>query len=446
MMKPGFVSLTAMAFAAPVNAQTDAERIRELEARVSAQEALIQSLAGRLDALTRPVVSAGASAETASTVAQARTASAAPQPQGVSRLPEITTSDGVTIKPRGRLQAEALLVNSGDGATPTGTQLRRIQIGAEGKIGGGFRYSAEVSYAGSRLGLEDVLIAYQAGPSNEILVGYFKPPATSDDMTSDNYTLFLERSAYANLFAPGRRIGIGFNHFGRNWGLRATLSGERDDATLDVNRQEGMVVSGRAHVNLLGGGNVLHLAGSSYYTRSSSTDRAFAFSQKPEANRAIATINTGTFAARSGLFFGGEAAFEHGPLLVQAEGGTLGFDGSASGINPRFWGWAAQASWRITGETRVYDPKSGVFGRVIPSHPVGSGGTGAIEFGARFGQVDLTDGLIVGGRMTTLGAVINWYPVTHARFSTNVIRATTQSPGVADRDQTLVAVRAAVDW
>lgn len=96
-MKPGFVALMAITFAAPVNAQTDAERIRELEARVTAQDALIQSLAGRLDALTRPVASAGAPVETASTVAQARTASAVPpQPQGVSRLSEITTSDGVT--------------------------------------------------------------------------------------------------------------------------------------------------------------------------------------------------------------------------------------------------------------------------------------------------------------------------------------------------------------
>lgn|GEM_PF-3503661 len=71
-----------------------------------------------------------------------------------------------------------MAANSGDGDTPTGTQLRRIQIGAEGKLGSGFRYSAEVSYAGSKLGLEDVLIAYQLGASDEIQVGYFKPPFT----------------------------------------------------------------------------------------------------------------------------------------------------------------------------------------------------------------------------------------------------------------------------
>lgn len=434
--------LATTTLAPPALAQSETDRIRELEARVTAQDALIHTLMQRLDALTPPVAPA------AVPVAQmpALASPSAPQPQALPKLAEITTSDGVTIKPRGRIQAEALLVNSGDGVTPTGTQLRRIQIGAEGRLGGGFRYSAEVSYAGSKLGLEDVLIAYQAGSDNEILIGYFKPPVTSDDMTSDNYTLLLERSAYANLFAPGRRIGIGYNHFGKNWGLRASLSGERDDTTLDGNRQEGMVVAARMHANLLGGSDVLHLAGSSYYIRSSSTDHAFSYSQKPEANRALAVLNTGTFAARSGLFFGGEAAFEHGPLLVQAEGGTLGFAGSAGGVDPRFWGWAAQVSWRLTGETRVYDAKSGVFGRVIPNNPAGKGGFGAVELGFRAGQVDLTDGLIIGGRMTTLGAVINWHPVTHTRFSTNVIRAKTELPGAADQDQTLVTLRAAVDW
>lgn len=358
----------------------------------------------------------------------------------------ITTSDGVTIKPRGRLQVEALLVNSGDGATPTGTQLRRFQIGAEGNLGGGLRYSAEAAYSGSKLGLEDVLIAYQAAPNDEILIGYFKPAITADDMTSDNHTLFLERSAYANLFAPGRRVGVGVNHSGKGWGLLASLSGERDDAVLDGNRQEGWVAAVRAHANLLGAGtDVLHVAASSYYARSSPTDQAFSYTQKPEANRALATISTGTFTARSALFIGGEAAFEHGPFLVQAEGGTLRFSETMAGT-PRFWGWSAQASWRVTGEARTYDARSGVFGRVVPTRPGGGGGFGAVEIGLRAGQVDLNDGLIAGGRMTTFGAVINWYPVTHTRFSTNIIRAKTEMPGFAGQEQTLATVRAAVDW
>lgn len=410
-------------------AATDADRIKALEERVAAQDELIRTLVRRLDE----------AAPRAAQPIQNNPVPAAP------RVAEITTGEGITIKPRGRIQVDALLVNSGDGATPTGTQLRRFQIGAEGRLSGGFRYSAEASYAGSKLGLEDVLIAYQIDPGNEVLVGYFKPAITADDMASDNFTLLLERSAYANLFAPGRRIGIGYNHSGRNWGLRTSLSGERDDSTLDGNRQEGMVAAVRIHADLIGGGDVLHVAGSSYYVRSSSTDHAFSFSQRPETNRALATINTGSFVAKSGLFIGGEVGWEHGPLLVQAEGGSLAFSDAPAG-SPRFWGWALQASWRLTGETRAYDPRSGVFGRVVPVRPVGSGGYGAIELGMRIGQVDLNDASITGGRMTTLGGVINWYPLTHTRFSANLISARTEWPGLADQDQTLMTLRAAVDW
>lgn len=414
-------------------AATDAERIQQLEARLAEQDALIRSLAERLDRLA--VVQSQPSAESL----------AAPM---ISRMdvPVITTSDGVTIKPRGRLQADVLLVNAGDGMTPTGTQLRRFQLGAEGKLGGGFRYSAEAAFAGGRVGLEDVLLAYQAGNKDEIVVGYFKPSITADDMTSDNYILFLERSAYASIFAPGRRIGVAYNHFGKNWGVRTSLSGERDDATLDGNRQEGWVAAIRAHANLLGQGNsVLHIAGSSFYTRSSSTERIFSFSQKPEANRALANISTGTIPASSAMFLGGEAAFGDGPFLLQVEGGTLRFQ-ELSGSHPLFTGWSAQASWRLTGESRGYDAKSGVFGRVKPLSPVGDDGFGAVELGLRAGKVDLNDGVITAGRMTTLGGVINWYPVTHIRIGANIIRAKTEQAGLVDQDQTLVTIRAAVDW
>lgn len=432
-----FMLVPSLAFSTvPAQAQTEKERIAELEARVATQDALIQSLSERLDALVSSRIASEGKAVVPSEPSH-------PDPP---KQAEITTSDGVTIKPRGRIQIDALLVNSGDGATPTGTQVRRFQLGAEGQIGGGFRYSAEASFAGGRLGLEDVLIAYRASEHDEILVGYFKPSITADDMTSDNFTLLLERSAYASIFAPGRRIGIGINHFGSSWGLRASVSGERDDSALDVGRQEAMVAAVRVHANLLrGGSEILHVAGSSYYARSSSTDRTFSLSQKPEANRALTVLNTGNFAARSGLFLGAEVGFQHGPFIVQIEGGTLGFAGDQVG-DPSFWGWSAQASWRLTGESRGYDPMSGTFGRVTPISPLGSGGLGAVELGLRAGSVDLDDALVDGGRMTTLGGVINWYPLKHTRFGANIIHASIERTGLQDQHQILVTMRAAVDW
>lgn len=254
-----------------------------------------------------------------------------------------------TIKLRGRAQFDVLMLNRGDDETPTGSQVRRFYMGTEGKFAPGLRYQAEADFAGNKVTLQDVLIGWQATPSTEVLAGYFKPQITQDDMTSDVYTLFLERSAYAGVFAPGRRVGLGVHYAGQGWGLRGGIFGEREDASLDIGRNEGWVASLRGHTDLLPGDDVLHVALSGYYTKPSSTDHLVSLNQKPETNRAVTAIYTGNFLANVGVFVGGEIALGHGPFLLQAEGGTLKYHGPFA--DPRFSGWSAQASWRLTRST-----------------------------------------------------------------------------------------------
>jgi phosphate-selective porin OprO/OprP len=403
-----------------------AQTPEEMQARLGAQDARIRELETKLNRLL------------ATQVEQIPTAT----PTAPSKPAPV---EEITAKVRGRFQADALVLNSGDGVTPTGTQIRRFYLGAEGKILGGLRYQAEADFAGNRVALQDVLLAYQANPATEFVVGYFKPQITADDMTSDVYTLFLERSAYAGVFAPGRRVGAGVNYAGSGWGVRAGVFGEREDSALDVARSEGWVASLRGHADLMPGDDVLHLAVSTYYSASSDTDHVFAFSQRPETNRALTAISTGDFRADHGVFVGGELGYGHGPILFQAEGGTLRFKG-AGGPSPDFTGWSAQLSWRPTGEPRPYDAKTGVFGRVTPAAPLSAGGLGAIEVGLRATQVELNDGPVTGGELTTYGAVLNWYPVTRVRLGANLIRSTTERPGLPDIDQTALTARAAIDW
>jgi phosphate-selective porin OprO/OprP len=425
-MKPLLFGRCALVTVLSLPSLALAQTPEEMQARLEAQDARIRELETKLNRLLANQVDR----------IPATPAAAPSKPAAVEEI---------TAKVRGRFQADALLVNSGDEATPTGTQIRRFYLGAEGKVAGGLRYQAEADFAGNRVALQDVLLAYQASPSTEFVVGYFKPQITADDITSDVYTLFLERSAYAGVFAPGRRVGAGVNYAGSRWGLRAGVFGEREDSALDVARSEGWVASLRGHADLLPGDDVLHLALSAYYTASSDTDQVFSFSQKPETNRALTAIGTGDFRADHGVFVGGELGYGHGPFLIQAEGGTLHFKG-AGGPSPDFTGWSAQLSWRPAGETRPYDTKAGVFGRVTPAAPLSVGGLGAIELGLRATQVDLNDGPITGGELTTYGAVLNWYPVTRVRLGANLIRSTTERPGLPDVDQTALTARAAIDW
>ncbi|WP_324749235.1 porin [Sphingomonas sp. LY54] len=422
---------SAAAWAAPK--PTD---IQGLEAKVRAQDDRIRQLEDQVQRLLARVPDPQPAS------AQAPPPGASAPAPAQSEAKASGEGEEVTIKLRGRVQVDASLGSGED--VSFGTQIRRFYLGAEGKLGGGFRYLAEADFAGNDVSLQDVLIGYEIDPDTELVVGHFKPSNTNDDLTSDVHTLFLERSAYASVFAPGRRIGAGVHHAGRDWGVRVGLFGEREDRALDTDRAEAWLASGRVHADLLPGDDVLHVAVSGYYSEPSSSERSVRITQKPELNRAPTVLDTGVFDPDHGMFGGAELAFAHGPFTVQAEGGALSYEGATAG--PLFWGVSAQASWRWTGESRPYDVASGTFGRVKPDRSFADGGAGAFETGVRFTHVDLDDGNLLGGRLTTYGIVLNWFPVTRVRVSGNFIHAETDRLIGPDLKHNLFAVRGAVDW
>ena len=69
-------------------------------------------------------------------------------------------------------------------------------------------------------------------------------------------------------------------------------------------------------------------------------------------------------------------------------------------------------TWALTGESRAYNRRQGIFGKLIPKRDVNSGGPGAWELAARYSNVDLTDSNINGGDMDRISVGLNWYPST----------------------------------
>lgn len=415
--------LTALALGAvtPAFAQ-GGDRIAELEAKLSAQEARIRALEEQLAAVRVPPEPAKA-----------------PQASAEVRPP---SNAFPTLKVRGRLQVDALLLAE-PGARATGTQVRRFYLGAQGQLAPKLRFQAEADLAGNRVSLQDAILVYAAGPDTDVIGGYFKPFNTADELTSDVSTLFLERSAFANSFAPGRRIGLGVSHMEGRIGLQGGLFGEREDVSLDVDRREGWLASGRIYADLLPGDDALHVAASAYRGRIGSEANA-SLSIRPESNRAPSVLQTGSFEAEHSSFLGAELGYGSGPLTIQAEGGLLRYPGAAA--EPDFWGFSAQLAWRLTGEPRPYLPRNGIFGRVSPA-----GRLGAFEAGLRFTHVDVQDGAflggpILGGHLTTYGAVLNWYPLTNIRVAGNLIHARTSLLNGETESQNLLTLRGGIDW
>jgi phosphate-selective porin OprO/OprP len=345
---------------------------------------------------------------------------------------------------RGRVQLDALVANNDEGSTITAGEVRRLYLGVDGDLSDDVSYVVEADFSGPEVVLQDVALSYQATPSFELVVGHFKPPVTNEDLTSDTQTVFLERSSFAGAFAPGRRVGVAANFARDRWGLQGGVFGEAEESALDGEAGEARLLALRGYGDLLPGEAALHIGASTYHLDASSWDPTVRLSQRPETARVPRALDTGRFATDEAQFLGLEAGFGLGPLTLQGEGGVIDYEGPV--VSPRFSGWSGQVAWRWTGEARPYDVSSGTFGRVRPDRPWGEGGFGALETGLRVSRLDLDDGTITGGEMTSYGAVINWLPVTRLRISANLIQARIEDATAGVTDETLLTVRTAIDW
>jgi phosphate-selective porin OprO/OprP len=74
------------------------------------------------------------------------------------------------------------------------------------------------------------------------------------------------------------------------------------------------------------------------------------------------------------------------------------------------------ATWLITGETRGYNPRSGIFNAVSPERTVLQGGPGAWEAVLHFSRIDLDDGEIEGGKLWRLTPMVNWHLSDNVRI------------------------------
>src|SRR5213075_944170 len=90
-------------------------------------------------------------------------------------------------------------------------RARRLTIGADGTIPGGFRYSAEFNLAQGSVDYEDIWLAYDVHNSPVTFqVGYFYPFSSLETMTSSKFTSFMERASIHDAFSYNRRLGIAF--------------------------------------------------------------------------------------------------------------------------------------------------------------------------------------------------------------------------------------------
>jgi phosphate-selective porin OprO/OprP len=336
---------------------------------------------------------------------------------------------GWSFKPRGRIQYDAGYVSNPHDNIITrnlgfNTRARRIRLGAEGTIPGGFGYKFEMDFANATTGFGDVILTYAPkGKPWNLSIGNHETLNGLEQISSSRFISFLERSAFNDAFINTRRIGISGGLVNKAGDMRINaglFAAHSIDGGLD---NDGWIGAARAVYSPLMGSNQLHFGANfqhrQFQTNAGSTAsnsvgapstnqiaryRARPFSQTTD----VRFVDTGNFAAKSDNIFGLEAAGIFKSLHVVAEGQYLKsnafgrgdtFDGDdaldffptatmlvPSG-DPSFWGGYLEAGYFLTGETRGY--KNGTWDRTKVLKPFSKDGWGALQVNARLDYLDL---------------------------------------------------------
>ena len=351
-----------------------------------------------------------------------------------------------------------------------GVAPRRLRLQVNGEFWYNIDYKLEVDFnSSSRPNFKDVYFTIKELPwVQNVRIGHFKEPFGLEQLTSDRYTTFMERSmCRRGLHLPGpQRRRDAFRAERERAGdvrhrrlpepeharqsavvrlqraspamrrrfcqtaqaylddqpqaagtMRGTWTPWFDEATaLESNGSRGLWHFGRAYS---------YRSDLGYRAANGTPIIAPNYQVRPEAWLAPVILNTSSLPSVSNQLVGFETAVVYGPLSVQGE--IFGdYIQQPGGTEVTFTGAYAYVSYFLTGENRPYNRKSGTFNRVKPytnffrvrtcDGDVQTG-WGAWEVGYRVTYVDMLDGLpnattaaTVGlGRATDQTLGLNWY-------------------------------------
>ena len=396
-----------------------AQELAAMRAQMAAMASRIDTLEAQLEANKAETPAATAAASAATATATSATAAKTETQIAWKGAPELTTASGWSFKPRGRLQLDAGTVSSPagitDASTGFGSEVRRAYLGFEGKIPGGFGYRAEIDVAASAVEITDLYLTYQASKELQFTLGQHKPFWGLEELTSDLFPSFVERSAVNTAFGYERRVGVSATYAKGDVVLQG---GAFTDNAADLNNDENNSYSldGRAVFAPKIGTGQLHLGGSVHYHDLNDSASSVRYRVRPLIHTPdIRFIDTGNVRAVSELGYGVEAAYIQGPFHVASEAHWQRVDRPGALTDPTFFGGYLEAGLFLTeGDTRGY--KGGVFDRVKPKRPVDKGGFGAVQVNVRYDYLDLIDAGVIGGKQDGYELGLVWTPTDYTRF------------------------------
>ncbi len=422
--------LSLLALAGPVPALASpisAAEADELRAQLAALKAQVEALEARLAAPGPTAVPAPLPAPEAKPVT-------APTPAteiSWKGAPEYKHKDGWSFKPRGRLQLDAGYVDAPDGLSIVGegfaSRARRIRLGFEGTMPGGFGYKVEADLASGNADFADAFLSY-TDDGTTITIGQHDNFQGLERISTSNVGSFMERASFNEAFNFERKLGLSLTQEQGPWLLQA---GVFTDALgdLNVNGNSSIGVDGRVVYAPKLGDAQLHLAVSGHWLNIPVVQPVTRYRSRPQIRTTdIRFVSTPNLSVDEERNWGAEAALIAGRFHAVAELHWL--TASVPGLaDPTLFGASVEAGLFLTDDRRGYG--KGVFRAVKVKRPVGQGGAGAWQINARYDHVDLSDGPVIGGRQSAYMASLIWTPIDQVRFLLNFARLDMRDAAVA---------------
>ena len=125
-----------------------------------------------------------------------------------------TPDKRVSLKLGGGIQADWMWINEDQsvrdaiGDQTSGSEFRRTRLYLSGDLFGNLSFKSQFDFAGGSTALKDVFVGLKAIPGfGNVKVGHYKEPFSLEELTSNNYMTFVERSL-PNAFSPSRNTGM----------------------------------------------------------------------------------------------------------------------------------------------------------------------------------------------------------------------------------------------
>lgn len=307
---------------------------------------------------------------------------------------------------------------------------------------GDWKLKGEYEFSTRSKGVKQAWLDYSGFKRTSLRLGNQPVSFGFENTGSSNDNPFMERSAAVSALAPSLMLGLTLRKWDDRWNMTMGVFGN------DISDDEQRGLDGRGVVVRLVGQPYkarrtrLHL-GVSAEIRDAETAGTLRYRTRPESNiDGRRLVDTGIIGSVDGLVtMAVEGAWQRGPVLVSGEYLSSQVK-RANGLDLDFSGWEVTGSWFVTGERRKYSEAMGAFDGVNPKRK-----WGAIELKARVSEVDLNDGVFVGGRQRAEAFGMNWWYTAKIRLLTEYVRIHAEPSVLAPvQDPTVIQSRLQVSF